>query len=75
MKWRDPVVRGLRTFVQAFLGVFIAITTSGAMKIDTIPDVDLLKRALWSAAWAGVVAVVSFTQNALETATGRSALK
>lgn len=75
MRLRDAVVRGLRTFLQAFLGVFIAISTSGAMGIDTIPDVDVLKRAAWAAAWAGVVALVSFVQNALEEMTGHNSLK
>ena len=75
MQFRDAVVRGVRTFLQAFLGVFIAISTSGAMGFDTVPDVDVLKRAAWVAAWAGVVALVSFVQNALEDVTGHASLK
>lgn len=73
--WRDAVVRGLRTFLQAFLGVFLAISTSGMVGLDSIPDIDVLKRAAMAAAWAGIIAVISFTQNALEGLTGRAAIK
>ena len=72
---RDPLVRGIRTFLQAFLGVFIALSTSGAMGIDSVRDIEVLKRATIAAAWAGIVAVVSFAQNALEETTGRRGLK
>ena len=75
MAMRDPLIRGIRTFLQAFLGVFIALSTSGAMNIDSIPDIEVLKRATIAAAWAGIVAVVSFAQNALEETTGRRGLK
>jgi len=71
---RDPLVRGVRTFLQAFLGVFLAISTSGMVGPDSLPDLDVLKRAAIAAAWAGVVAVISFTQNVLEDATGRAVL-
>jgi hypothetical protein len=56
---RDAVIRGVRTFLQAFLGVFIALSTSGAMGIDSVPDLQVLKRAAIAAGWAGVVAAVS----------------
>ena len=72
---RDAVVRGVRTFLQAFLGVFLALSTSGAMGLDAVPDIEVLKRAAIAAAWAGIVALVSFTQNALEETTGRAGLK
>lgn len=75
MHWRQPVVRGVRTFLQAFLGVFLAISTSGAMGIDSVPDVDVLKRAAIAATWAGVIAAISFVQNALEDWTGHTSLK
>jgi hypothetical protein len=35
----------------------------------------VLKRATIAAAWAGIVALVAFAQNALEEASGRTALK
>jgi hypothetical protein len=72
---RDAVIRGVRTFLQAFLGVFIALSTSGAMGIDSVPDLQVLKRAAIAAGWAGVVAAVSFVQNALEDASGHRGLK
>jgi hypothetical protein len=72
---RDAMVRGVRTFLQAFLGVFLALSTSGAMGLDAVPDIEVLKRAAIAAAWAGIVALVSFVQNALEDATGHKALK
>lgn len=71
---RDPLVRGVRTFLQAFLGVFLAISTSGMVGPDSLPDIDVLKRAIIAAAWAGVVALISFGQNLLEDATGRAVL-
>ena len=61
--------------MQAFLGVFIALSTSGAMGIDSVPDLEVLKRAAIAAGWAGVVAAVSFVQNALEDASGHRGLK
>lgn len=72
---RDAVIRGLRTFLQAFLGVFLAISTSGMVGPDSLPDIDVLKRAAIAAGWAGIVALISFVQNALEDVTGRAALK
>lgn len=71
---RDPLVRGVRTFLQAFLGVFLAISTSGMVGPDSLPDLDVLKRAAIAAAWAGIVALISFGQNLLEDATGRAVL-
>lgn len=72
---RDALIRGVRTFLQAFLGVFLAISTSGAMGIDAVPDVEVLKRAAIAAAWAGIVAAIAFVQNALEDVTGHKGLK
>lgn len=72
---RDAVVRGVRTFLQAFLGVFLALSTSGMIGIDSVPDFEVLKRAAIAATWAGIVAGIAFVQNALEDATGRAALK
>jgi hypothetical protein len=72
---RDAMVRGVRTFLQAFLGVFLALSTSGAMGLDTVPDIEVLKRAAIAATWAGIVAGIAFVQNALEDATGHKALK
>ena len=75
MHWRDAVVRGVRTFLQAFLGVFLAMSTSGAIGIGDVPDVDVLKRAAIAAAWAGAIAAIAFAQNALEDWTGKAVVK
>ena len=75
MNWRDPLVRGVRTFLQAFLGVFLALSTSGAIGVDSVPDLEVLKRAAIAAAWAGLIALIAFVQNALEDVTGRAVVK
>ena len=75
MNWRDPLVRGVRTFLQAFLGVFLALSTSGAIGVDSVPDLEVLKRAAIAAAWAGLVAAIAFAQNALEEITHRAPIK
>ena len=66
MTFRDPLIRGIRTFLQAFLGVFLALTTSGAMGIDAVPDLEVLKRAAIAAAWGGSVALIHSFQKMLE---------
>lgn len=74
MKLPDPIRRALRTFFQAFTaaiafsGVLSAIATSGVV------DWAVLKKVGISAAFSGLVALVSFIQNALEDKTGRSFL-
>lgn len=75
MNWRDPLVRGARTFLQAFLGVFLALSTSGAIGVDSVPDLEVLKRAAIAAGWAGLIALIAFVQNALEDVTGHKSLK
>lgn len=59
---REAVYRAIRTFLQAWIGVFLAMTVSG----DAVPDAGLLRRAAIAAAWAGVVALLSWLQNFLE---------
>jgi hypothetical protein len=68
---QDAVIRGARTFLQAFLGTFLALTTG----ITGAPEGEALQTALVAAGWAGVIAAVAFAQNALEEATGRRGLK
>ena len=63
---RDAVNRAIRTFLQAFLGVFLGLTVSGPIGLEGVPDAHLLKRAAIAAAWAGVIAVLSWLQNYLE---------
>lgn len=72
---RDAAIRGVRTFLQAFLGVFVALSTSGAVGIEAAPDLEVLKRAAVAAGWAGLIALIAFVQNALEEASGHRGLK
>lgn len=74
----DTTARALRTFVQAFIGVIAIQLGTIAFKAQDgtyVPDVEWTKRALYSATFAGVIALVSFIQNALEDATGKALLK
>jgi hypothetical protein len=61
--------------MQAALGVFLALSTSGLMGIQDVPTFDVLKRAGVAAAWAGIVALVSFSQNMLEEMSGKHPIK
>lgn len=65
----DAVRRSIRTFLQAFLGVILA--QAGAIALDAqkgeyVLDVEWIKRIGISAIVAGVIAVLTFTHNALE---------
>lgn len=67
----DAVRRAIRTFVQAFTGVIVA--QSGAILLDAqkgeyVLDIEWIKRLAVSAAVAGVIALVSWLQNAMEDA-------
>lgn len=69
MQIPDAVRRAIRTFIQAFLGVIIA--QSGAILIDAqkgeyVLDIEWMKRIAVSAAVAGVIALFTYIQNALE---------
>lgn len=72
----DAVKRGLRTFVQAALGV---VALQGVALIadanDGVIDANLWQRAGMTAAASGFIAVVSWAQNALEDKTGKALLK
>lgn len=61
---RAPVVRAVRTGVQAFLGVYIA-GTLGAGTFAEIADRGVLE----AAAVAGILAAVTFIWNVLEGVT------
>lgn len=65
---RDPLVRAVRTFVQAFLAVFLA---SDVVSLSGFTDVALLDQA----ATAGIVAVLSLVQNLVEDTSGVTGLK
>ncbi len=69
----DPIRRALRSFVQSFTAVLLV---SPAFQALTAGDADLsaLKRILVAVIGAGVTALLSFAQNALEDSTGRAFL-
>lgn len=60
---RNAAVRALRTFVQTFIGVFLAGLIAGS--VTTLGDLANLT-LLDQAAAAGIVAVLTFVQNWLE---------
>lgn len=73
----DYVRRPIRTFVQAFVGIFSVVLIGVLATFQAAPEaVDLtdvgnvLLAGLVAAALAGAVAVASFVQNAIEEAVG-----
>jgi hypothetical protein len=73
-QFHDPLVRAVRTFVQSFIGIFLALIVSGNAT-STVPDFTFLKTTALAAAWGGFIALLSFIQNALEDSTGVTATK
>ncbi len=67
---KDAAIRAVRTFVQAFLGVYLA----GVGVSPGLSDLGNLT-VLDAAAAAGIVAVLTFVVNAVEDFTEVSALK
>ena len=63
--WKDPAIRAVRTFVQAFVG---AIVASGILNVLATGDIEAsaIQQVLIAAGFAGLSAVVSLLQNALE---------
>lgn len=61
---KSAAVRAIRTFIQAFLGVFLA-GIAGATTLGALTQRNLLEVA----AVAGIVAVLSLAQNVLEQTT------
>ncbi len=62
----DSVIRALRTFVQAFLGVLITSGILSLMNTESVVDWAGIKKVGISALGAGIAAVVSYLQNLLE---------
>lgn len=62
----DAIQRAVRTFFQAFIGVLIASGILSAVEETGVVDWSNLKKVGLSALVAGVVAIVSYIQNALE---------
>ena len=71
----DAVKRGLRTFVQAFLGAILTSGVLGAVVDTGTVDLSALQTVAVSAFAAGVIGLLSFVQNALEDSSGTSVLK
>lgn len=62
----DACKRAARTFLQAFLGVFVGTGILSAIAADGAVDWPVIAKAGVAAAAAGLVAVVSYVQNLLE---------
>lgn len=71
MRLPDSLRRALRTFLQGFVGTFLALNTGLG---GQVPSLGGLKAAATAALWAGVIAVLSWAQNALEDSTPVPAL-
>lgn len=70
-KYRDengkltPFARGLRTFVQCFIPVFLALAGFDAITSSGQVSVDLLFKGLIAGTGAGVAGVLAYVMNAL----------
>ena len=62
----DAARRALRTFIQAFLGVLLTSGVLSAMTTHGIVDWTVLKKVFLAAFAAGITALLSWAQNALE---------
>lgn len=62
----DAIRRGLRTFVQSFLGTVLTSGILSAVGEAGVVDWAIAKKVGVSALAAGVIGLVSFIQNALE---------
>lgn len=72
MHWKDALSRALRTFFQAFLGVLLTAWIGLSLAPGELPTWDVAQRVLIAATVAGAIALVSWLQNFLEDASGRS---
>jgi hypothetical protein len=64
----DAFRRALRTFIQAFLGSLLASGILSGIAADGVVDLAIFEKAGVSALAAGVIAVLTWAQNALEDA-------
>ena len=71
---RDASIRALRTFIQAVIGAFIATSVLTDVASSSTIDATALQRAGISALAAGIIALLSFVQNSLESYTGKDIL-
>lgn len=59
---KQAAIRAARTFVQSFLGVYLSFLIIGEATLSSFVDPAILDVA----AAAGIIATLSFVQNALE---------
>ena len=80
---QDAIKRALRTFVQGFIGVLALIAVPILNTIvqtvagggDVIFDVNMWQGVGVAAVAGGIIALISFLQNAFEDSTGHTELK
>lgn len=60
-----PFARGLRTFVQAFIPVFLALAGFDAITSAGTIHIELLYKGLVAGTGAGVAGVLAFVMNQL----------
>jgi len=70
----DSVRRAIRTFIQSFLGTLLTGWIGLNVAAGDLPPVSVAKRLLIAATVAGVIALLTYVQNALEDHTGLPAL-
>lgn len=71
----EPIRRAIRTWLQAFLGTIVTSGILSAMETTGVVDWSSVRKVLVAAVAAGVIAVITWAQNALEDASGRAILK
>lgn len=62
----DPLKRAIRTFLQSFLGALITSGVLSAASESGVVDWSALKKAGIAALVAGIIALITYTQNVLE---------
>jgi hypothetical protein len=70
----DPIRRALRTFIQSFVGALLASNVLSAVAEQGVVDWSALKKAATAAAFAAIVAVLTYVQNAVEDKAGTALL-
>lgn len=62
----DALRRAIRTFIQAFVGTFLSMWIGIYVTPGVLPDTQVIQRVLIAAAVAGMIALLTYVQNALE---------